>query len=505
VVTACCAAVIVVVVACRQKIAAEPLKPDPKVAESIAADKAAQQRYRAATNMTAAEVEAAEAKLKTHPEDSSTLERLLIFYENSGQRVLGWNQMIAARRPHLLWLIEHHPESDLAASRGTSPKIDAVGYTQAKTRWTKYVAGPGATPKGLGNAARFFAVADKPTAEQILLRLQKSDPDGPTPHVVGNVYYPRWTERLADLYGRAIVGSDDDTLFNVVKSVSLAEAHGAFAASVRRKLADSTDSALLSGTGWYLVSATQNVKVDFDFEALGESYLRRALTLDPNSKINRMRLDWLRERDVSRARDRALRSKEAELAGGDLAKRVAAGGALAAADYRVLDTFQERAVDALPDAERFAEATNQAAIMCMRAENDNARKNGSNTRSWALAKKYAQDVIALASKFQDQPTHDDALNTANLALSLVALSGGDVKRAVRFMNEAAKTPPTKESGLEYRVVDYLLHAGERESVAGYLEHVAAASIRQKDAKLADAASIRAGVMPRSYQYMYGWP
>ena len=45
--------------------------------------------------------------------------------------------MVAARRPHLLWLIEHHPESELANYRGLMPQIDPVGYVEAK----KLVAG----------------------------------------------------------------------------------------------------------------------------------------------------------------------------------------------------------------------------------------------------------------------------------------------------------------------------------------------------------------------------
>jgi len=105
---------------------------------------------------------------------------------------------------------------------------------------------------------------------------------------------------------------------------------------------------------------------------------------------------------------------------------------------------------------------------------------------------------------RDQPGYDDAVNAANLSLSLDALRRGDVRESVRFMNEAAKTPPAaRDPRLESRVVAYLLNVGERESVAAYLDRVAAASADAKDRKLADAAAIRRGVMPESYQVIFG--
>ena len=55
-------------------------------------------------------------------------------------------------------------------------------------------------------------------------------------------------------------------------------------------------------------------------------------------------------------------------------------------------------------------------------------------------------------------------------------------------------------GLRGRLAEYLLRAGERASVAEYLEKSADRYPSERDRLLKDAAQIRAGVMPMSYQY-----
>ena len=66
------------------------------------------------------------------------------------------------------------------------------------------------------------------------------------------------------------------------------------------------------------------------------------------------------------------------------------------------------------------------------------------------------------------------------------------------MSDAGRYPP--HFGLRGRLVEYLLRAGERASVAEYLEKSAERYLPERDRLLKDAAQIRAGVMPLSYQY-----
>jgi len=54
--------------------------------------------------------------------------------------------------------------------------------------------------------------------------------------------------------------------------------------------------------------------------------------------------------------------------------------------------------------------------------------------------------------------------------------------------------------LSGRLAEYLLRAGERASVAAYLEKTADRFLIERDRLLKDAAQIRAGMMPLSCQY-----
>ena len=58
---------------------------------------------------------------------------------------------------------------------------------------------------------------------------------------------------------------------------------------------------------------------------------------------------------------------------------------------------------------------------------------------------------------------------------------------------------TSHFGLRGRLVEYLLRAGERESVAEYLASSADRFLPERNHPLKDAAQVRAGVMPQSYQ------
>ncbi len=113
VVFATCVAAILIVVACRQEHVASALQPDPAIAEELAKQKERSAFYERARNLTAAEVDALEKSLTRTAADLETLRTLHIFYQSSGQKVFGWNEMIARRRPHILWLIEHHPDHEM--------------------------------------------------------------------------------------------------------------------------------------------------------------------------------------------------------------------------------------------------------------------------------------------------------------------------------------------------------------------------------------------------------
>src|SRR5262249_30573353 len=93
-------------------------------------------------------------------------------------------------------------------------------------------------------------------------------------------------------YAQALLGSTGPLAeFNVVRSVSMKEAHGTYARSVRIKLADSNDPQILMQTAQYLMGWSlsflfpcdkQAKPLDFDVITLARSYNDRALSIQPD-------------------------------------------------------------------------------------------------------------------------------------------------------------------------------------------------------------------------------
>ncbi|HTL03306.1 MAG TPA: M56 family metallopeptidase [Vicinamibacterales bacterium] len=505
-----CVAAIFVAIACRQQVpAAAPLLPNPEMTANLAQRQADQKVYDSAKAMGAQQEADLDAAWKKNPEDLEKLRTLLSFYQTNGQQALGWNEMIAARRSHLLWLIEHHPESELLTQFGGSmPQHDPTGYAKAKALWLTQTAAPNATIAALSNAAYFFQTADKPVAEQLLLRLQAMDPGGPKPQVRGNVYYPSWTERMGTLYALTILGSNDDTFGNVPRSVSSEEARSQYAQSVRTKLDETKDAALLSATGSYLVRNAGQVKVDFDHAALGRSYLQRAVQLDPASRAGVVLKNLLANDRNNRLRQ-VLLAKQRDLVGGEIARKIGAGERLTPDDRKALTAVEYQATAAMTEADRFAYLPWLADSAYTQAEaQQHVQYVAGATASWERSKRYAQDLVTLAPKFKGDPHYGDAIFEGNVVLALHALREGDVKTSVKYMRDARQATSLSDEfqygnlSLEQRLVNYLLKAGERESVADFLDQAARLNAFSRKRLLQDAADVRAGRMTMSYQSVF---
>jgi beta-lactamase regulating signal transducer with metallopeptidase domain len=304
---AACAAAILLIAACRRQAVPAPLQPDAEVAQRVEKQKADQEFSQAARNMTAEQVNALEASLKRTPEDFDALKKLKIFYEpGSSQKVFGWNEMIERRRPHILWLIERHPEHELAVWR-VSADADQVGYGEARKRWLAQTAKPDATAKVLNNAAHFFTEAEPRLAEEMMLRAKTLDPEGRTvARTAGSRDY--WAYQLGNFYaglirgpasprdGRPLTPFDSDP----------------YAREVRSRVTESDDAALLVATGQMLARTYR----DEGRQRLGRQLLERALQIDPQQHSARRLLVSMEENDRNWKLHRALRIKAAELAGG---------------------------------------------------------------------------------------------------------------------------------------------------------------------------------------------
>ncbi len=104
--------------------------------------------------MTAEQVAALEQELATNPENEAVRERLLVYYtvnEFCAQAIRGGlptapecrdrDVQTASRRTQLiLWLIDHHPESDLNKMAMILPQLDGPNvYEDARNRWLTQV------------------------------------------------------------------------------------------------------------------------------------------------------------------------------------------------------------------------------------------------------------------------------------------------------------------------------------------------------------------------------
>ena len=470
-----CAAVLVLAIACRQQIAAAPLRPDPEVQKQIDENKARAERHQAAVAMTAADAAALERTLETNPDNVEAREKLIIFYDQAGK--VTWEEKLAGIRTHALWRLAHLPETDLWIPH-ISKRYDPEGHAQAKQLWLEQTSKPDVTPKTLGRAAAFMSAYDKPVAEELLLRAQRMEPAGP------------WSERLGDLYARAIVGSLDPRY----GTTDAAEARSPFALEARRKLEASTDPSLLAAAGYALVMLYRSAEA----APLGRRYLERAATLDSQNARARTALADLAYSERWRA----------------IADRLHTTGARDAFDEFSDATYA--AISALPEDDRLFYLPGAAESAYMRAESidytlrekPEAEREEAGKRAaagFARARQYANDVLALAPRHPQDANNNAVIYRAHTVLGVLALKDGDREAAVKHMRTAGAAPIpaagyTRHFGLRGRLAEYLLRAGERESVAAYLEQSADRFPLERDRLLQDAAHIRAGVMPLSYQY-----
>jgi beta-lactamase regulating signal transducer with metallopeptidase domain len=500
-----CAAAILLVVACRQKnVMPGPvadLTPDPQIAATIAKQKAEQQAERKLSAdgqaMTLQQAAEAEAALVKNPEDLDTRKKLLDFYQWTGKNPISWEEDVAARRRHALWLIEHHPDIAVWSSAKVRAVDDPTGYAEARKVWMTVASQPGVTAKVLGRAAWFFDPTDKPAAEQMLLRAQAlepaSGPDRPQRLVAGGVDdHASWSSALGWLYAEGILGIVESKKYSISDDFSEAEAHGAFANDARQKLEVTRDRAVLASAAQYLLNNGHSYSLrpgavrpgQQDTTLLGRHYLERAQQIDPQSVM--VRDLAAREAQVDRAQH--LRSLIPLIQRSDPAALAASAAKLSDADR----------LEVLPRLAEVAYASGNTGWVVV--QNKGYRSKVPSQEWWDLSRRLADESLQLAAKSSDAPKAREAVFQANTILGTLALRSGDRVAAVKYMLAASEAGPTDAPGpteLPY----YLLKYGERDSVALYFERTgqAMSDPSQKASTLAAAAAIRAGKMPESYQ------
>jgi tetratricopeptide (TPR) repeat protein len=131
------------------------------------------------------EVSELEKKVTATPADLELRSRLLHHYMTDRAP-----EARAARARHVLWILAHAPESEIAGRPEAQVDriMDSEAYEQARSLWLAHLEASGGNPKILGNAAGFFLLSERERARDLLQRGRELEPSN-----------PRWSERLAHL------------------------------------------------------------------------------------------------------------------------------------------------------------------------------------------------------------------------------------------------------------------------------------------------------------------
>jgi TonB family protein len=227
------------------------------------------------SKLSATEAQQIEQQLVRDPEDIATRAKLISYYS--------WHAIAHPRLEHIFWLIEHHPESEIAAyyskqhlSADRSPGQSQLDYEHAKTLWLQQVAAHPTDARVLGNAAYFIGEKDQFAQEDLFKRARGVDPSN-----------PEWAQRLAFVFARAIALS---FWAPVVPPVD-----PSFAVAAKAELETSTDAALVGTTGELLAggapagSPPRPAQIDYAEHLLNRAQSLDASNLEWSSALTRLR------------------------------------------------------------------------------------------------------------------------------------------------------------------------------------------------------------------------
>jgi tetratricopeptide (TPR) repeat protein len=123
------------------------------------------------------DAERCEQHLCSHPEESALRVALVVYYSGRSHY---FPEAKAARLSHILWFIEHLPDSDTAKhARWVFDNSTSDAYQRGRELWLRHTESEGASARVLGNAAGFFAGAEPDLSERLYTRARELEPDNP--------------------------------------------------------------------------------------------------------------------------------------------------------------------------------------------------------------------------------------------------------------------------------------------------------------------------------------
>lgn len=461
-------AVIVIAIACQ---AQTELRANPAVVAKQAAEDARSAPYRerskAVAAMTTATAASMESALQSHPADLDAREILLAYYSRT---YVGTERekLAGLKRPHLLWLIQHAPESQTTSQWAHfSPRDANAGflgdYDAGKRLWLANLAQRNVSAKLVRNAAKYFQEWEPPKAEEILLRGQSAklvDPDNPS--------RPWWAD-LAELYAD-VLNREFGSVVPLKRKPPYDE--HAYALAVQQKLSESNDVDLLAVIAYRFVSPftyRSSGARGAELRRIGLAALDRTLLLDPQNAAAK----GIKARIPTLERDARLPFLNAANPGSPTSAEFAA----------------------LSDADRFYILPR----MAMWTE-----KKG-NEASAAQARVYAQDALTMAARFQNDPDYSSTVFLAHMTLGSLDIRASRPDLAKAHLLAASDVPSAVDfspiDAQNSRLLVGLLKEHEHAAVITFLERLAKLSTSpgQRQWLLESAELIRKGTMPEWYQ------
>jgi tetratricopeptide (TPR) repeat protein len=475
--------------ACRQGATPPVVSLQPDPAFTAERDKNNQEQKARVAEETAAlamsldDVARLETAARAKTADASALERLMRFYIWREKHPLSWNELIARRRPVALAIIASQPDQPVAmrASMLFRPSSDPAGREQAAAAWRAAVDREGTNPAVLRNASTFFAASDVRLAIDLLERARAIDPDAKAVALRSPAREGYWSVQLGVLYATAITGRGYMGGFPVSGGID-----DALSAAVRERLKTSTDAHLLTAAGSTMIRVTNSGEPSAT-RALALEYLDRASQLNPSLVEARTQAVTVRRSDREWPAGRRLFAAQTAIIGADRLK------ALKPDDperYRLMRESEAKALASLSEHDRF---------MLLASRTRYVGELG------PTARQHAEEALALAAKFKDDPGYAVVLYDANMTLSRVALANGDKPRAIAYLLDASKVPPSDDIAYSFelasnRALKSFLDAGEHAAVVDHMERLAQVSVTAKERLQKSVEAIRAGKMPDWYQW-----
>ncbi len=186
----------------------------PALIDSTVAD------FESGSDLAPHEVSALEDQLELDPRDVPVRARLLGYYSDLARY---YDQSARQRRrEHILWLIEHAPESEIlgAGELGVGTVESPEYYVEGKRTWLRHIERDPGNLKLLAHAASFLWLQDRDRARELLQRAQSQDSSN-----------PEWASKLGNMYlldardrdGRANVEMASKALVQLERAYELSD------------------------------------------------------------------------------------------------------------------------------------------------------------------------------------------------------------------------------------------------------------------------------------------